>query len=102
MPAARRSAASTRIRQTIADHVRGMAESAHLYQDALRWSARRPGCTLLLVPNADATAWLTSPEYIAEHHVGVVALRPNLEPPAWFRGVLTEFVRTSSDASDDG
>ena len=77
--------------------VRGMAESAHLYQDALRWGARRPECTLLLVPTADATAWLTSPEYIAEHHVGVVALRPDLEPPAWFRGVLTELVRTTSD-----
>ena len=77
--------------------VGGMAESAHLYQDALRWGVRRPERTLLLVPNVDATPWLTSPEYIAEHHVGVVALRPDLEPPAWFRGMLTELVRTTSD-----
>lgn len=73
----------------------GMMESAHLYQDALRWGVRRPERTLLLVPNADATAWLTSAEYVAKHRVGVVALRPHLEPPRWFRGLLTDLATAS-------
>lgn len=73
----------------------GMMESAHVYQDALRWGACRPERTLLLVPNADATAWLTSAEYIAKHRVGVVALRPHLEPPQWFRGMLTDLATAS-------
>ena len=77
----------------------GMAESAHLYQDALRWGARRAERTLLLVPNAEATEWLSCPscpDYIARHHVGVVALRPDLEPSEWFRELLTDLLRTSA------
>ena len=75
----------------------GMAESAHLYQDALRWGARRPESTLLLVPNAEATAWLTSPEYVAKHHVGVVALCPDVEPPAWFRELVIDLAGTAAN-----
>ena len=75
----------------------GMVESVHLYQDALRWGARRPERTLLLVPNADAAAWLTSTDYIAKHDVGVVALRPDLEPPEWFRGLLSDLARTTAN-----
>ena len=74
----------------------GMAESAHLYQDALRWGARRAERTFLLVPNAEATEWLSCPDYIARHHVGVVALRPDLEPSEWFRELLTDLLRTTA------
>ena len=67
----------------------GMAESAHLYHDALRWGSRRPDLALLLVPNADGTEWLTRKEYVDRHCVGVVALRPDVEPPEWLRDLIT-------------
>ena len=69
--------------------LRGMAESAHLYHDALRWGSRRPDLALLLVPDADETEWLTREDYVDQHHVGVVALRPDIEPPEWFRHLIT-------------
>ena len=68
----------------------GMAESAHLYHDALRWGSRRPDCALLLVPNAAEVEWLTHADYVHKHSVGVVALRPDVEPPEWFRDLTTE------------
>ena len=67
----------------------GMAESAHLYHDALRWGSRRPDLALLLVPNADETEWLTREDYVDRHQVGVVALRPDVEPPEWLRDLIT-------------
>ena len=67
----------------------GMAESVHLYHDALRWGSRRPDLALLLVPNADETEWLTREDYVYKYHVGVVTLRPDLEPPEWFRHLIT-------------
>ncbi len=67
----------------------GMVESVHPYADALRWGPRRPEWTLLLVPNATETEWLTRTDYVDRHRVGVVALRPDLEIPDWFRGLLT-------------
>ena len=67
----------------------GMVESAHLYHDAIRWGPRRPDLALLLVPNAGETEWLTREDYVDEHHVGVVALRPDVEPPEWFRHLIT-------------
>ena len=67
----------------------GMAESAHLYHDALRWGSRRPDLALLLVPNADKTEWLTRKNYVDKHRVGVVALRPDVEPPEWIRDLTT-------------
>ncbi len=67
----------------------GMAESAHLYHDALRWGARRPDLALLLVPNADETEWLTCEDYVDRHRVGVVALRPDVELPEWLRHLVT-------------
>ena len=67
----------------------GMVESAHLYHDAIRWGPRRPDLALLLVPNAGETEWLTREDYVDEHHVGVVTLRPDIEPPEWFRHLIT-------------
>ena len=71
----------------------GMAESVHPYADALRWGPRRPEWTFLLVPNATETEWLTRTDYVDRHRVGVVALRPDLEVPDWFRGLLTDRAR---------
>ena len=67
----------------------GMAESAHLNHDALRWGSRRPDLALLLVPNADETEWLTRKDYVDKHRVGVVALRPDVELPEWLRHLIT-------------
>ena len=67
----------------------GMAESVHLYHDALRWGSRRPDLALLLVPKADETEWLTREDYVARHRVGAVALRPDVEPPEWLRDLIT-------------
>lgn len=66
----------------------GMAESAHLYRDALRWGSTAPEASLLLVPDAGAVSWLAKKAYVASHGVGVVALRPGTEPPRWLRGLL--------------
>ena len=66
----------------------GMAESAHLYRDALRWGATSPEASLLLVPDAGAVSWLAEEAYVASHGVGVVTLRPGTEPPGWLRGLL--------------
>lgn len=71
----------------------GMTESAHPYADALRWGSRRPERTLLLVPNAAEAEWLTRTDYVDRHRVGVVALRPDLELPDWFRVLMTDHPR---------
>ena len=68
----------------------GMKESAHPYADALRWGSRRAERTLLLVPNAAETEWLTTADYVEKHHVGIVALQPDVEVPEWFRELLTD------------
>jgi len=72
----------------------GMTESAHPYADALRWGSRRPERTFLLVPSVAEAEWLSSADYVETHHVGVVALLPNLEVPEWFRELLTDDVTT--------
>ena len=77
----------------------GMAESAHLYRDALRWGPHRPYRSLLLVPNADETEWLTRPDYVDRHHVGVVELRPHIEPPEWLRHLITAHATVGSVGS---
>lgn len=66
----------------------GMAESAHLYHDALRWGSAAPQASLLLVPDASAVPWLADKVYVASHGVGAVALRPGTAPPGWLRGLL--------------
>lgn len=70
----------------------GMMESVHPYADALRWGPRRPDRTLLLVPNAEETEWLTRADYVETHRAGVVALRPGLELPDWFRRLVSDKV----------
>jgi hypothetical protein len=72
----------------------GMTESVHLYADALRWGPHRSERTLLLVPNAAEAQWLTLADYVENHNVGVVALRPDIEVPEWFRELLTDDVMT--------
>ena len=67
----------------------GMGESVHLYHDALRWGPHRPERTVLLIPNADETEWLSREDYVDKHHVGVVALRPDIELPEWLRDLIT-------------
>ena len=66
----------------------GMAQSAHLYHDALRWGSTGPEASLLLVPDAGAVSWLADEAYAASHGVGVVVLRPGTAPPGWLRGLL--------------
>ena len=69
----------------------GMAESAHLYQDALRWGLHRPQFTLLLVPGIPTKKddwWLTREDFVKEHRVGVVRLLPGVKPPGWFLDLL--------------
>ena len=68
--------------------VGGMAESAHPYQDALRWDRKRPDATLLLVPDVRKADWLSHPAFVAENRVGAVTLRPGTAPPEWFRDLL--------------
>lgn len=80
--------------------VSGMTESAHVYQDALRMGARRPAATLLLVPDASNVPWLAREDYIREHRVGAIPLRPGTDPPPWFGSFLTDAVRRHSTHQD--
>lgn len=66
----------------------GMARSAHLYRDALRWGSAGPEASLLLVPDASAVPWLADKVYVASHGVGAVALRPGTASPGWLRSLL--------------
>lgn len=51
-------------------------QSAHLYQDALRWDGRRPDCSLLLVPRGGGAPWLEEPAFHASNRTGVHVLSP--------------------------
>ena len=62
----------------------GMGESAHLYQDALRWDGDRADRTLLLVPDTREVPWLAEAGFIEENRVGAVTLRPGTGLPDWF------------------
>ena len=69
--------------------LRGMAESAHVYRDALRWGTDRASASLLLVPCVKrGVEWLADEAYVARHCVGAVALRVGCTPPPWLRGLL--------------
>ena len=61
---------------------------AHIYQDSLRLGPHRPDLTLLLVPAGGGAPWLEQPQIITEHRVGIVAMSPELELPAWFRDLI--------------
>ncbi len=76
--------------------LKGMKESAHVYQDALRMGARRPAATLLLVPDASNVHWLAEEEFVREHRVGAIPLRPGTDPPPWFGSFLADAVRRHS------
>ena len=67
-------------RASAAGILSGMTESAHPY-------------ALLLVPNAAEAEWMTRTDYVDRHRVGVVALRPDLELPDWFRVLMTDHPR---------
>ena len=75
--------------------VSGMAESAHPYQDALRWDGERPDATLLLVPDVSRADWLSEAAFVADNRVGAVTLRPGAAPPRWFRDLLLGGIRPS-------
>ena len=62
--------------------------SAHLYQDALRFGDHRPLLSLLLVPSGGGAPWLEEASFVNEHRVGVVSLRKGAKPPKWVRDVL--------------
>ena len=66
----------------------GMMESAHPYQNALRWADERPLATLLLVPDAQDVPWLSGLEFVREHRVGALSLRPGTGLPRWLQDVL--------------
>ena len=68
--------------------VSGMAESAHPYQDALRWGGKRPDATLLLVPDVAQAQFLSEAAFVADNRVGAVTFRPGAAPPEWFRDLL--------------
>ena len=72
----------------------GMAESAHPYQDALRWDGERPHATLLLVPDTGEAAWLADPDYIERNRVGAVRLLPNVDLPDWFSQFMLDRLHT--------
>ena len=78
LPTARRDSSSSTQSTAPAESgiLNGMVESVHPYADALRWGPHRPERTLLLVPNATETEWLTRTDYVDRHRVGVVPLRP--------------------------
>ena len=67
-----------------------MADTAHSYQDSLRWGHDRPTATLLLVPDAGEVPWLSEHEFVRKHRVGVLPLRPDRPFPSWFRRHLLE------------
>ena len=54
--------------------------SAHVYQDSLRLSDRRPEGTILLVPAGGEAPWLEDPSFQQEHRVGVHQLTPDDSP----------------------
>ena len=66
----------------------GMIESAHPYQNALRWGDKRPCATLLLVPDTNEVRWLSGSQFVREHRVGALTLRPGTGLPTWLQDVL--------------
>ena len=73
--------------KSLRNHV---GETAHAYQDGLRWGpdALRPSATLILTPTDHGAPWLAEEAFIREHRVGAVQLRPDSGPPDWLRDFL--------------
>ena len=72
-----------------------IGDTAHAYQDGLRWGRRglRPAATLIVAPTtegvkSDDAPWLADESYICEHRVGAVAMRPDFGPPDWLEKFL--------------
>ena len=53
-------------------------ESAHIYQDSLRWDGARADLSLLILPAAPETVWLTDDRFHAFHRVGAFVLGEGL------------------------
>ena len=86
---------------TAANIVKEVGETAHAYQDGLRWgmAGKRPTATIILAPNAEEVAdpgWLTDPEFVTKHRIGVVELRPGAKPPDWLRDFVTGVTANSA------
>ena len=74
-----------------------IGDTAHAYQDGLRWGREglRPAATLIVAPTTSAVehdgyTWLADESYICEHRVGAVAMRPDCGPPDWLRKFLLD------------
>ena len=80
--------------------LRGMAESAHPYQDALRWGNERPEATLLLVPDTAAAEWLSGKAFIEKNSVGAVRLLPNVDLPDWLSQFMLDRLHASATVGD--
>ena len=83
---------------TAANLVEAVGDTSHAYQHGLRWgtAGKRPSATVILAPNAGEVAhpgWLTDPEFVKEHRIGVVELRPGTKPPDWLRDLVTTATR---------
>ena len=80
---------------TATNLVEEVGDTAHAYQDGLRWGmkSKRPSATIILAPNTEQVndrGWLTDPEFVREHRIGVVELRPGAELPAWLADLLID------------
>lgn len=69
--------------------------SAHIYQDSLRMGRGRPLASVLLVPAPGGAPWLENSDFVAEHRVGVAALRPDGDSPEWLTTLLRGRVPTA-------
>ena len=80
---------------TATNLVEVVGDTAHAYQDGLRWgmAGKRPTATIILAPTTKkvkARGWLTDPEFVRKHRIGVVELRPGTELPAWLPDLLID------------
>ena len=82
--------------KSLRNHV---GETAHKYQDGLRWGndALRPSATLILTPTDRGAPWLAEEPFVRKYRVGAVELRPDSGPPAWFRDFLLAPPRPLAD-----
>jgi len=82
--------------------VDGMAESAHPYQDALRWDGKRPDATVLLVPDVAQAEFLSEPAFVNDNRVGAVTFRPGVALPDWFPDLLLSGILPEPNQADAG
>lgn len=77
-------------------------QSAHIYQDSLRFGIARPSGALLLVPAGGGAPWLERADFQDEHRVGIVQMAPGREPalPAFVRDLLSSSSAPVKGAGD--